>query len=138
MLEAIKASNIDFDYVVTMPCGGLMPSYYVAKELDLPVRTVNITSYDDGEQGELKIWAEDRDFTIADTDRVLVVDDIYDSGRTMAALREFFPHIKTAATYARWPSHTLDFIGEILNHETFVDFPWEVRFDGQDQQGTVG
>jgi len=126
LVDEIQASGKKYDYILTIPKGGLVPSYFFADALQIPVETVTVQSYDGEDRGEL-VLHEQSGFSkeIKEGDNVLVVDDIYDSGATMKYITERFPAVDIVCLYARYPNHSATFVGEILNHDQYIDFPWE-------------
>jgi len=128
LLKQIKASGKTYKYIVTIPCGGLMPAYLLAKALDLPVVTINLKSYVGQKSGELQhMQIEGFGDTIINPEDALIVDDMYDTGKTLQYLQNKYPNVDTAVTFARYSDHAATFAGEILGHATWIDFPWEVK-----------
>jgi hypothetical protein len=100
------------DYVVGITRGGLIPAVMISQYLDLPMHTLNI-SFRDGEGGpESNLWMAEDAFgyvpyegteppTERDPDRItsdparrkkiLIIDDINDSGRTLNWIRQDWP-----------------------------------------------
>jgi len=131
LVEQVQASGKEYGYIVTIPSGGLMPAYCLSKALNLPVVTVNIKSYvEQGKRGEVR-HTHIKGFgdELLEQDKALIVDDMYDSGQTIKYLQELYPQADTAVTYARYTDHNATYAGEILNHATWLDFPWEVLCD---------
>lgn len=104
--------------------GGIVPAVMLAARLGVPMKVCapgqNITS-------EYKAW-----------DRVLVVDDIYDSGATLEYFKQLDANIVTAVLYVR-PSKEkqVTYFGEV--EDQWVRFPWETGADtpGGVQQAVV-
>jgi uncharacterized protein len=81
------------DYVVGLTRGGLIPANLISQYLEVPMETLKVSLRDNGENGcESNLWmAEDayghRDFDPMASDdgrkRILIVDDINDSGATL-------------------------------------------------------
>ena len=99
------ASSGPFDALVAITRGGLVPAAIVARELDVRlIETVSIASYHDYKtQGGLKVIK-----TIAPevarldgSARVLVVDDLVDTGATARVVREMLPKAHFATVYAK-------------------------------------
>ncbi len=126
IVKEIEESGKRYDYIMTIPKGGLMPSYFFAEALGLPVETVTVQSYVGKDRGEL-VLQEQQGFSkeVLPGDRVLVIDDIYDSGATINYIQKKYPNIDTVCLYARHPDHSLTFVGAVLNHNEYIDFPWE-------------
>lgn len=128
LVANIKASGKEYKYIVTIPSGGLMPAYCLSKALNLPVVTINIKSYvEQGHSGEIRhtniAGFGDK---ILNQDEALIVDDMYDSGKTIHYLQDMYPQADIAVTYARYADNTATYVGKVLDHDTWLDFPWEV------------
>lgn len=131
LLEQIKSSGRTYDYILAITRGGVFPAYFLAKALDLPIQTINLSSYTDQQAGKI-VHTTIKGFSceVLEPAKCLLVDDIFDSGQTIQYVQKTYPGIDTACTFARWEGHTLTYVGEVLNYETWIDFPWEVMWDG--------
>ena len=85
------------DYVVGLTRGGLVPANLISQYLEVPMETLKVSLRDDRSQPESNLWmAEDayghREFDpMASGDgrkRILIVDDINDSGATLNWIKE--------------------------------------------------
>lgn len=111
--------------IVGIARGGLVPAAILARELDVHlVDTVCMSSYLLREQGEVKIL-EKIDFS-GDLSHTLIVDDLVDTGRTAAKLREITKGATFVTVYAKpMGEHYVDsFITEVPQ-DTWVLFPWD-------------
>ncbi len=125
------AASGPFDALVAITRGGLVPAAIVARELDVRViETVCIVSYHDYKtQGGLKVLkpiASD----IAKLDlgaRILVIDDLVDTGATAKVVREMLPKAHYATIYAKPLGRPLvdTFITEV-SQDTWIYFPWDM------------
>src|SRR4051812_45407656 len=81
------AGTGSYSAIVSITRGGLVPAAIVARELGIRViETISVASYsDEFKQGELKVLkgiaADVKE--IADARKVLVIDDLVDTGATM-------------------------------------------------------
>lgn len=137
LISEIEMTGKSYDFILAITRGGVFPAYFLAKRFNLPIETLNLSSYKDQQAGTIKQVLVDG-FTkkVLNPSRCLLVDDIFDSGQTIKFVQRLYPEIDTACTYARWPDHSLSYVGEILNFETWIDFPWEVMWDGQQKNST--
>lgn len=78
-------SGKHYDYIVGIVRGGAIPAVCLSHRLELPMKCVSWSTFH-ADQMKESAWdiAED----IADGKRILVVDDILDSGRTIKELLE--------------------------------------------------
>jgi xanthine phosphoribosyltransferase len=119
-----------FDALVAITRGGLVPAAIVARELEVRViETVCIASYHDYKtQGGLQVLK-----TIAAQvggsggERVLVIDDLVDTGATAKVVREMLPKAHFATVYAKPLGRPLvdTFITEV-SQDTWIYFPWDM------------
>lgn len=134
LIKQIKASEKEYDFILAITRGGVFPAYYMAKALDLPIETINLSSYKDQQAGTMKeVLVEGFSKKILNPRKCLLVDDIFDSGQTIKYVQAMYPEIDTACTFSRWPEHSLTYVGGVLNYETWIDFPWEVMWDGHEK-----
>ena len=130
----IKNNGKEYDYILAITQGGVFPAYFLAKALNLPIETLNLSSYKDQKAGQIKeVLVDGFSKRVLNPEKCLLVDDIFDSGQTIKYVQSLYPSIDTACTFARWPEHTLTFVGGVLEYETWIDFPWEVMWDGHEK-----
>jgi len=120
-----------FDAVVAIARGGLVPAAIVARELNIrTVETVAVKSYDHQAQGEIRllkpITADVRGLHAAGK-KVLIVDDLVDTGATARAVREMLPGAHFATVYAKPKGREMvdTFITEV-SQDTWIFFPWDM------------
>ena len=95
--DIIRAMNHDGfrpDYIVGLTRGGLVPAVMISHYLDVPMHSLGVSLRDgDGYGPESNCWmAEDaygyKSVDDQDPKRILIVDDINDSGATLNWIRE--------------------------------------------------
>ena len=121
--------NSDFDAIVAIARGGMTLSHVMAEGLDIrQVQSIRTELYDKtNKRDQISIFAQ-CDFNTAK--KVLVVDDIADSGDTLKAvmqhLNSAFEHVEfTSATlfYKKTSIYEPDFW--INEAKEWIDFFWE-------------
>ncbi len=125
------AGSGPFDALVAITRGGLVPAAIVARELDVRViETVSIASYHDYKtQGGLRVLKPIAP-EVARLDasgRILIVDDLVDTGATAKVVREMLPKAHFATVYAKPLGRPLvdTFITEV-SQDTWIYFPWDM------------
>ncbi|MBI5470324.1 hypothetical protein HY968_03355 [Candidatus Kaiserbacteria bacterium] len=130
LAEKVRASLFEPDVLIGIATGGLVPLLVLAKQLGVKeVLTIAARSYDKGEQKQLFIGA------LPDADlagkRVLVVDEIADSGVTLGKIMSLIQErytpseLKSAVLYVhgdnckQYPDIWIEEVKE------WVAFPWE-------------
>ncbi|HVW91148.1 MAG TPA: xanthine phosphoribosyltransferase [Devosia sp.] len=120
-----------FDAVVAIARGGLVPAAIVARELNIrTVETVAVKSYDHQAQGDIRllkpISEEIRGMHVAGR-KVLIVDDLVDTGATARAVRDMLPGAHFATVYAKPKGREMvdTFITEV-SQDTWIYFPWDM------------
>ena len=108
-----------------------MPAAIVARELDLRlVETVCVASYDHkagaatGPQGRGGVGAGHRQ---RQGQRVLLIDDLTDTGKTAKLVRDMLPDAHFATVYAKPAGAPLchTFVTEV-SQDTWIYFPWDL------------
>ena len=120
-----------FKAVVCITRGGLVPAAIVARELGIRViETVCVASYEHQKRGDLqvlkKIAAEVVAAGSGSGDKVLIVDDLVDTGKTAKLVREMLPKAHFATVYAKPMGRPQvdTFITEV-SQDTWIFFPWD-------------
>jgi hypoxanthine phosphoribosyltransferase len=73
------------DYVVGLTRGGLVPANLISQYLEVPMETLKVSLRDDNSQPESNLWMAEDAF---EQKRILIVDDINDSGATLNWIKE--------------------------------------------------
>ena len=137
--EQIKKSRLSFDCIIGIAKGGCIPATLISYQLDVPTfKTIQIKSYTDNNKrsntifssGTLSLFDE-----LSKYNRVLVVDDLADSGKTLSDFEKLYdyladtvkvPNIFTACLYYKSKSEFKpDFYAQEVKDEAWLDFPWE-------------
>ena len=120
-----------FDAVVAIARGGLGPAAIVARELNIrTVETVAVKSYDHQNQGEIRVLKPISPEIISRAKaggKILIVDDLVDTGATARVVREMLPGAHFATVYAKPKGRELvdTFITEV-SQDTWIFFPWDL------------
>ena len=111
--------------IVAITRGGLVPAAIVARELDVRlVDTVCVSSYDHQDLREPQILKA----VEGDGSKVLIVDDLVDTGSTAKLVRQMLPNAHFATVYAKPAGRPLvdTFITEV-SQDTWIYFPWDME-----------
>jgi xanthine phosphoribosyltransferase len=120
-----------FDAVVAIARGGLVPATIVARELNIRVvESVAVKSYDHQNQGEIKVLKAISTDILAKSragGKILIVDDLVDTGATARIVREMLPGAHFATVYAKPKGREMvdTFITEV-SQDTWIFFPWDL------------
>ncbi len=117
-----------FDGILAVSRGGLVPAAIVARTLDIKcVDAIAVTSYQGRDQTSPRII---KDSAFPSDGCWLIVDDIADTGQTLALLRRRFPHAVTATVFAKPEGREeADFFGTLVDQNVWVVFPWDQTSD---------
>jgi len=127
-----------FEAIVCITRGGLVPAAIVARELGIKlIETICVSSYTGSStgargttQGDLTVLKNVAADIVAlgggQGVRVLLVDDLVDTGKTAKVVREIMPRAHLATVYAKPMGRPLvdTFITEV-SQDTWIDFPWD-------------
>lgn len=113
----------NFDKIIAVSRGGLIPAGIIGYALNIRhIETVNIESYDGNKQRNVE------DITIdikASNERVLIVDDLSDTGNTFRILRKFFPNALLTCVYTKPEGEPFTDIHAIEMPQKWIVFPWD-------------
>lgn len=137
VLANIQQTSFQPDVVVGVARGGLMLADGLSRGLGCPMAVVVASSYREGSgtrQGQLSISSSVASLAPLQG-RVLVADDLVDSGRTLAALMQHLrvshPGISEIRSSVIWHKHSAtfqpDFFAETIDHDVWIVQPFEVR-----------
>ena len=121
-----------FDAVIAIARGGLVPAAIVARELNIrTIESVAVKSYDHQAQGEIKILkgiAGDILDRARKGSKMLIVDDLVDTGATARVVRDLLPGAHFATVYAKPKGRDMvdTFITEV-SQDTWIFFPWDME-----------
>jgi xanthine phosphoribosyltransferase len=114
--------------VVAITRGGMAPAMIVARELDIRiVDTISVKSYNHQTRTEPRIIKSPDMAVIGDGAGVLIVDDLVDTGRTLAVVRAHMPRAHVATVYAKpmGRAQVDTFVTEV-SQDTWIFFPWDM------------
>ncbi|MBQ7285956.1 MAG: xanthine phosphoribosyltransferase [Alphaproteobacteria bacterium] len=126
LVSKIKSSGTEYNRIVAVSRGGLIPAGILAYELDIRnCDTINMASYD----GTKK--RNDDEIKIAETlqnidDKTLIVDDLSDSGRTFRILRKLYPQACFVAVYSKEKGKDVVDIFASEMPDNWIVFPWDL------------
>jgi xanthine phosphoribosyltransferase len=117
-----------FDGLLCVSRGGLAPASILAAELDIRmIDVIAVTSYNGRVQGPPAVIKEP---SLPRGARLLVVDDIADTGRTLQQVRQRFPNAVIATVYAKPEGRPwVDHCGLLIAADVWVVFPWDASGD---------
>ena len=84
LVSKIKKSKVKFSYIVALSRGGLIPGVILSHKLGLKLVPISWSTRDSGEK-ESNCWIPE---DVNDGHKILVVDDIVDSGEALKSLFE--------------------------------------------------
>lgn len=114
IVDSVRKKEYPFTCILTIPRGGLVPARIISELLDIKKIVFSVAD------------VKNSDFT-------LIVDDISDSGKTLVKLVSDYQttkglSYKVATVFVRDGTHyEPDFFGERLNHDKWIEFPWEAK-----------
>jgi hypoxanthine phosphoribosyltransferase len=92
IVDGIKADKYKFDYIIGIARGGLIPATVLAYRLKKPILLIEWSYRDSGIRN-----ISSEVYEIIQSKKVLLVDDILDSGQTVKELSKHIGNYKTAA-----------------------------------------
>lgn len=124
--DQIVLSNYQPDLIVGIARGGLVPAVELSHLLNKPLKSITVATRDIfDERNDL----DGKDFMTKG--KLLVVDDICDSGKTLEIVKETFDQYHFEARYAcvfnrvGENNFNLDYCGHQFEGDDWIVFPWE-------------
>jgi uncharacterized protein len=118
----IKKNNKKYDLIIGIKKGGIIPAILISRELDI-------------KDIEFITIRKDKIFKINKFYKgikyLLIIDEIYDTGKTFSIVNEYFKRFELEYDYAclvsryRIPDNNKIVTGKVLNHKKWIIFPWE-------------
>ncbi len=118
-----------FEALVAITRGGLVPAAIVARELNIrQVETVSVKSYAHKDQGKIEVLKPISESVLNAKGRILIVDDLVDTGATGRVVRDMLPNAHFATVYAKPLARDLvdTFVTEV-SQDTWIYFPWDLE-----------
>ncbi len=88
----------DFDLIVAIGSGGIIPAAFIQRKLNIPMRIININYRDPSHKPKYDdaILLEEKEFPMKNK-KILLVDDVSRTGKTLKKAKEYLKHniIKT-------------------------------------------
>jgi hypoxanthine phosphoribosyltransferase len=106
----IKDSGEKFEMIAGVTRGGLVPAVMLSHRLELPM---------------MAITTEDAILPISLAKKTLIVDEIYDTGKTIKGLKQVNPMTQFAVLYHNVGLDPLEFYGKKMRLDNWLVFPWE-------------
>lgn len=129
------AGQGEWEAIVCITRGGLVPAAVVCRELGIRlVETICIASYHEYKvQGGLEVLkGVDQRLRERDGEKILIIDDLVDTGKTARVVREILPKAHLATVYAKPMGRPLvdTFVTEV-SQDTWIYFPWDLGLSFQ-------
>lgn len=127
--ELNRKINIEYDYIVGVGRGGFIPATLLAYKQDKKILAFGISTYDDNLSNS-DIGNIYQPLNIPeDCKRVLVVDDICDTGNTFDIIRTLYSdkvQLFFSSLYVKQATEDkVNFYSTIVEDEVWLNFPWE-------------
>jgi hypoxanthine phosphoribosyltransferase len=125
--NTILSKKDNFDVVIGLSRGGLIPGVMLSHKLNLPFIPL-VWQTRDGSKKDKKLLKQ------YNKETTLVIDDLIDSGKTFYEVIQVAPNVKYAALFdkqlslnSEYFSKNLDYCGSLLyNDNRWLIFPWEI------------
>ena len=120
-----------FKGLVAITRGGLVPAAIVARELNIRVvESVAVKSYDHQNQSGIQVLKPITEELLQKAKtgaKILIVDDLVDTGATARVVRDMLPGAHFATVYAKPKGREMvdTFITEV-SQDTWIFFPWDL------------
>lgn len=128
IVKELKERYTDItDYeIVGVSRGGLVPAVVISNLLGIrKVYSLGLKTYKDQEKDSAEIYQVPY---LADSNKILLIDDISDTGESFIIVKKLYSHkqLVTVSVYMKQKTKFVpDIVGESVDNNTWVVFPWE-------------
>lgn len=123
LLEKVEPKKDEYKAILCPLRGGFFLSYFMSQRLQLPISYIEISSYAGKEQRGFQIGIKPEKIT----GKLLLCDDIYDSGKTIKKIHSMYPDVEFDTICLVSKVKDADIIyGKLIESEKWVDFYWEI------------
>lgn len=116
----IKKINKKYDLIIGIKNGGIIPAILISRELD--INDIEFITIRKNKIFKFNKFHKDKKY-------LLIIDEIYDTGKTFSIVNEYFKRFEYdyACLVSRYriPDNNKIVIGKVLNHKRWIVFPWE-------------
>ena len=125
-----RAKEGNFTHILGIGRGGLIPGTIISYELDLPLLTCNVSSYIGKEKNEIKVNHDIKLNQFTKDSKLLVVDDICDTGETVKWLSNRLTladieHCRACIFTKLKHRDYLNYYASVVPDDKWIVFPWE-------------
>lgn len=122
LAKDIETSGKQIDYIIGISRGGLVPAVMLSHLLAKPMVSLEYSTRDNMVMNNGIKW-------LAQVDNAVVVDDIADSGATLAKVKEINEELYTAVLIHKEHTSSLvpDFSAMTTSADDWIDFAWELK-----------
>tara|TARA_R110000744_G_scaffold121041_1_gene225405 strand:- start:1440 stop:1901 length:462 start_codon:yes stop_codon:yes gene_type:complete len=113
--------NEDIEVIVGLSRGGLCLGVSLSNRMNIPLTPLEWQTRDGDVRDVYKLTEILNEF---DIEKILFVDDICDSGKTINQIRELAPASRWATLVNKIPGE-VEFSPIVTNDESWITFPWE-------------
>ena len=119
-LKIKKNSNKKYDLIIGIKNGGIIPAILISRELD--INHIEFITIRKNKIFKFNKFHKDKKY-------LLIIDEIYDTGKTFSIVNEYFKRFEYdyACLISRYriPDNNKIVTGKVLNHKRWIVFPWE-------------
>ena len=119
-LKIKKNNNKKYDLIIGIKNGGIIPAILISRELD--INDIEFITIRKNKIFKFNKFHKDKKY-------LLIIDEIYDTGKTFSIVNEYFKRFEYdyACLISRYriPDNNKIITGKVLNHKRWIVFPWE-------------
>ena len=119
-LKIKKNNNKKYDLIIGIKNGGIIPAILISRELD--INDIEFITIRKNKIFKFNKFHKDKKY-------LLIIDEIYDTGKTFSIVNEYFKRFEYdyACLVSRYriPDNNKIVTGKVLNHKRWIVFPWE-------------
>ncbi len=127
-----EGSSHAISQIIPIARGGLVPATIISHMTNVPIKcAIQAQSYKEHNQQEIQFSHVIPALTFEEQRRTLIVDDIIDSGNTLAAMAHYYPKANVAALVSKnlvdedYLPGVKKFVYKKTPADCWIVFPWE-------------
>ena len=136
LIEKIKGFDCEFYDILTLSRGGLIPSTIISHKLhNNSITVMGLQSYSGFNQIELKLIQDPYPHGYKIPKKLLIIDDLIDSGLSIAFVKQYFKHRSPKEVFDKHVYATIysknidkslvDLSVEDIDNNIWIKFPYE-------------
>jgi xanthine phosphoribosyltransferase len=127
-----QLKDCNYSAILAVARGGLIPAQYLAYKLNIKkIFNIGIISYSDDNKmlnnEDINLYQRPNVYSDICSDKLLIVDDIADSGRTLKIVSELYPNSDVCVLFYKEKKSIIvpGYYSQTIDNDIWVEFPYD-------------